>query len=114
MLHTKIIATSNLTNTSDKFQFVLDYSKWIDVGALFVDNPLLMMLKVLSESQVRKVALAGFDGYSCNSLPNYYNPHMEYIFNNEQAIALNDYVKRKIRALSTNMDISFITKSYYI
>ena len=42
----KTIATSNVTKAKGDFDYMLNYSAWLDEEALIVDNPMLMFLKV--------------------------------------------------------------------
>ena len=90
----KIIATSNVTKTSGKFDYTLKYSKLLDEEAEVIDNSFIMLLKVMQELYVGHVALAGFDGYTADAKSNYINPNMEYNFDEIQANALNEYVRQ--------------------
>lgn len=107
--NSKIIATSNVTKTSGKFDYVLKYSTLLDNDADIVDNSFIMALKVLVELSVSRIALAGFDGYLPHS-DNYINPDMEYKFTKRKAEKLNKYVSEKLEKIC---NIEFITDSLY-
>ena len=109
----QIIATSNVTKTSGKFDYTLKYSTLLDEDAEVIDNSFIMLLKVMIRLGVGHVALAGFDGYVGDTASNYINPNMEYHFNAEQAKALNEYVKETLKELGKKLDIEFITESLY-
>lgn len=112
-LDLEVIATSNVTKTSGKFDYTLKYSTLLDEDAEVIDNSFIMLLKVMIKLGVGHVALAGFDGYVGDTASNYINPNMEYHFNAEQAKALNEYVKETLKELGKKLDIEFITESLY-
>ena len=80
----KIIATSNVTKTYGKFDYVVRYESVIDKDTEIFDNSLVMLLKLLEKLGVSDVALAGFDGYSKRA-DNYFDVSREYSFAKEKA-----------------------------
>lgn len=113
-LKLKVIATSNVTKTSGKFDYTLKYSDLLDEEAEIIDNSFIMLLKAMIKFGVSEVALAGFDGYQGDSSKNYINANMEYQFSNSQAQDLNEYVSSVLKNLSKKIQLNFITKSLYI
>ena len=109
----KIIATSNVTKSSGNFDFVLDYEKLIDRNGVFIDNSLLMLLKVMSKLSVKNVALAGLDGYSSDKSSNYYTSEMEYESARQKAEMINNEVNTALQTLKSSMHIEFITPTLY-
>ena len=59
-----IIATSNVTKAAGSFDYVLNYGSLIDRDAEIIDNSLVMLLRAMIKVGVKKIFLAGFDGYS--------------------------------------------------
>ncbi|MCR5025361.1 MAG: aldolase catalytic domain-containing protein [Lachnospiraceae bacterium] len=108
-----VIATSNITAAKGSFDYVLDYSGLIDESFEIPDNSLPMFLRLLHKTGVKKVALAGFDGYVPERGKNYSDPGMEYEFASDYAIRLNDYTGDVIEELRKDMEIVFITPSKY-
>ncbi|MCR4589594.1 MAG: aldolase catalytic domain-containing protein [Lachnospiraceae bacterium] len=108
-----VIATSNLTAVREDFDYDLDYSSLIDESFEIPDNSLPMCLRLLHKTGVKKVALAGFDGYVTERGKNYSEPAMEYEFAADYAIRLNSYTAKVIKDLSDDMNIEFITPSRY-
>ncbi len=108
----KLIATSNLTRTHGAFDYTLDYESLIDRDAVFMDNSLIMILKVLIKCGVKHVALAGFDGYSTDS-DNYYSSQMEYDFSKRQGQEINNYVNKVFPELGKQIKIEFVTTTLY-
>ena len=107
-----IIATSNVTKTAGKFRYVLCYENLIDKETEIIDNSLVMLLKGMLAIDVKKVYLAGFDGYS-KSDDNYFDVSREYGFVKEKAEYLNSYVQNYLALTKDRIETEFITRSYY-
>lgn len=109
---TDIIATSNVTKTAGIFRYVLRYEDLIDKDTEIIDNSLIMLLKAMQVIGVKRVSLAGFDGYSKNE-DNYFDVSREYGFVKEKAEYLNNYVRNYLAEVKDNIAVEFITRSYY-
>lgn len=108
------MATSNVTKASGNFDYVFNYSDLLDEEALIVDNPMIMMLKLLKQSEVREVALAGFDGYVKANAPNYVNPNMDHSFSREKAMEINEDVRRSLARLGEfPYELHYLTDTLY-
>lgn len=107
-----IIATSNLTKTEGRFDYILNYGRWMDPDALIPDNSFVMLLKVIMQAKVRKVKAAGFDGYT-EDRANYFNTEMEYGFAREMADYLNQYTSDFLQKWRDTLQVEFITPSLY-
>lgn len=109
------MATSNVTKASGQFDYMFNYSSLLDNEAMIVDNPMIMLLKLLKEVGVSKVALAGFDGYVKADAPNYINPNMDHSFSREKAQDINRDVIESIKRLGTlGYEMEYITDTLYI
>lgn len=108
----QIIATSNVTSKRFDFDYILNYSSLIDEDADFIDNSFIMLLKALVKAGVKKVNVAGFDGYSEDKL-NFINPEMEYTFIKDRTEELNQYAKDKLAELASDIKVNFVTTSLY-
>ncbi len=109
----EIIATSNVTKTSGRFDYTIDYSSLVDMDFEIIDSSLLMLMRLLMKLNVKKVFLAGFDGYSSTKGANYFNIAMEYEFVKDYADKLNEYTGRTLRTMSEKIGIEFVTESKY-
>ena len=89
-----------------------NYSSLIDAEAEFPDNSMVMLCKLLCSVGVKAVSLAGFDGYTPDTM-NYFNTNMEYSFVKEKADSLNQYGKAFFKSLQGKMDVHFVTKTQY-
>lgn len=110
----KIIATSNVTETSKQFDYVLNYSELLDREAEIIDNSFVMLLKVMLRLKKKIVYLAGFDGYFGQHKKNYLNANMEYKFDKAQAGRLNRYVAEVLRKMEPELKTVFVTDSLYL
>lgn len=108
-----IIATSNLTHSSERFSYVVNYSSLIDEKAEFPDNSMIMLLKLLKAVGVKDIVLAGFDGYTPDNV-NYFDVNMEYSFVKEKADSLNAVVKNFFNDFDSSISVNFLTDSYYL
>lgn len=107
-----ILATSNVTRTGGEFPMVLNYRNLIDESQEFVDNSMMMMVRLLIKIGVQKVALAGFDGYTPDDV-NYFDSNMEYSFVKEKSDSLNASGRDFFRTVKDKLNINFVTTSFY-
>lgn len=107
-----VIATSNITGAVRPFTYVVNYSNLIDENAEFMDNSMMMLIRLLEKIGVKNVALAGFDGYTPDDV-NYFDENMEYSFVKEKADSLNASGREFFAHAKAKMNIRFITPSYY-
>ena len=107
-----IIATSNVYKTNGAFTYVLNYENLIDKDTEIADNSLVMLLKAMINFKVKKVFLAGFDGYSKHR-DNYFEISREYSYVKEKADYLNTYVREFLEKNRKKIDAQFITRSHY-
>lgn len=110
----QIIATSNVTKTSNRFDYVLNYGALLDREAEIIDNSFVMLLKVMIRMGRDRVYLAGFDGYFGQHKKNYLYANMEYKFGKTKANNLNRYVAKVLADLKSQIEIIFITDSLYL
>ena len=108
-----IVATSNVTSAGAPFDYVLNYSTLLDEQAWIVDNPLIMLLKLLHQFGVNDVFLAGFDGFRTAETANYVNENMEHEFTQEKAVQLNKDVIASVHRMGSDLAIHFITDTLY-
>lgn len=110
----RVIATSNVTKTNGKFDYTLKYASLIEEDQEVIDNSFIMLLQVMVRTGVKKVFLAGFDGYTGKNSRNYINAHMEYNFNEEQTEKLNEHVRHVLKQINPRLATEFITDSQYV
>jgi len=109
----KLIATSNVTKAEGHFDYVFSYSKLLDEEALIVDNPMIMLVRLLNAMEVNSIALAGFDGYEKTAQPNYINANMEHTFSKELAMEINEDVRKGMSKIGLEIPVLYVTESLY-
>lgn len=107
-----IIATSNVTSSNGKFDYVLNISSLLDRKAKIIDNSLIMLLKAFEKMDINNVMLAGFDGYS-KETANYFRNSMEYDFIKGMEDYLNEYTTNYLDSVKDKIKIEFLTESKY-
>lgn len=110
--HIKIIATSNVECRGGNFEYIVMRAPLLELKEQFADNSFLMLLKVLKRAYVKKVGIAGFDGYS-NKEDNYAVPAMEYDFVKGAAEFLNRHIREVLENEHKDMEMTFVTYSHY-
>lgn len=111
--NTKIIATSNVCEISDEFDYILNYDNLVSDGELIGDNSLIMALKLLCSAKCGTVYLAGFDGFSRNNACNYYDEYLDFTVDVDRLLKVNDLIKEKLNEFGKKLSLEFLTKSYY-
>lgn len=108
----KLILTSNVTDYAKKANYILNYSSSTrdDIGRN--DNALLLLLNNLCRIGVKKVSLAGFDGYKEN-VQNYTDPSYNFAGNEEYKISNNAIIAESLRKIGEELTIEFITETLY-
>lgn len=107
------VATSNVTKAKGMFDYTVNYGSLLDEKAMFADNPMIMLLKLLDGLQVKSVGLAGFDGYTKGAKPDYVNPSMAYSFSKTKALEINADVMDSMKRLEMKTSVLFVTDSLY-
>nr|MCR4685801.1 3-hydroxy-3-methylglutaryl-CoA lyase [Lachnospiraceae bacterium] len=110
---TKIVATSNVTSSADAFDLMLNYKRLLNHEAEIRENPLFILLDLMRDAKVTKIALAGFDGYQLAAESNYIHENMEYSFTKEKAASINADVIQALKASGLMERITFVTDSVY-
>ena len=108
----KSIITSNIIEKVPNTSLKISYAKYINNSPLY-DNATLIILKVLLSIGVKRIAIAGLDGFVKNLSENY--AQSEYILNSspEEFDIYNKIMKNELRKISNVIDITSITKSMY-
>lgn len=110
----EVIACSNISKGGRGKVKILNYKNWIEVDDRTHDSSAVIALKLLMACNVKKVLLAGFDGFTLNMNNNYYDSSMRRPISVEQAERRNKYNKEFLgRVKETGVDICFVTHSMY-
>lgn len=111
----KIIITSNIKNNSPS-DIIINYSNVIEVGYKHFDNSTIMVLNLMKRVGVKRVYIAGVDGFVKGSL-NYFCSELDYKRDTEKYLELNAEMESMLRQFKmktkNKMSINFITPSEY-
>ena len=108
----KLVITSNITAFDRPADYVLNYQGLIQETGTKGDIALLLAIAALLKAGVRKVFLAGFDGFSIEK-ENYYDSKYSFVRNDDQYMLSNETTMQGLRELSKRIEIKFLTDSLY-
>ena len=106
----KLIITSIIKGFANA-DYVVNYSSYVGTEGSVYDNAGLMALRLLHSVGVRKVFVAGMDGYSDNGL-NYYQDWFESRHHDEYKIR-NEEMSIELAEINKYLDIEFVTPTKY-
>ena len=90
--------------------YILNYESLLYPDSECSDNSLLLLLNALVKIGVKKVCLAGFDGFSANK-ENYYDRTYEFLAN--RSSEHNQTISNALSKMNELIEIDFITKTEY-
>lgn len=109
-LDSTLILTSNITPLDYQPDYILNYESLLYPDAECSDNSLLLLLNALIKIGVKKVYLAGFDGFSSNK-ENYYD--RIYEFTSNKSSERNRLISNALSKINELIQINFITQTEY-
>lgn len=107
----KLIATSNIIELDYKIDCYLNYESLLVSDSAANDNALILLLNALIKLGMNQVYLAGFDGFSKDTLRNYYSAGHNYALENESD--KNEEISAQLKRISKQMELHFITPTLY-
>lgn len=109
----KMIFTSNIHNIPEDSKIV-NYSDLLNSSIDASDSAGMMLMKLLVKTGVRKVDLAGFDGFYGNSALNYYKKDLIGSTDPEELSNKQKGIEEQFRKRAQDMQIKFITPTSYV
>ncbi len=106
------IITSNIRDAKN-YDYCVNFSSFASHKPLVLDNSAIMCLKLLRETGVSRVYLAGMDGYDRANQLKYINSGLEYSASEETMKMKNALIGEEIRDLGAAMSIVFLTRSLF-
>lgn len=108
----KCIVTSNIP--AKNVYMKVSYKDLLNDEEYVHDNAGLMLINLLIKLNIKKVFLAGFDGYSFNENENYVSQGMVVYRKKEILEAMNDGIQKVLHDYQKKIDIEFLTEQKYI
>ena len=78
-----------------------------------MENAGLMCINLLMSLGVKRVNLAGLDGYDTENRGNYLNSGLEYDFTPEVLKIRNQLIREEMKKQREQIELNFITESVY-
>ena len=111
-----VIVSSNIKPDNDK-DIVVNYHSLINRGYKYFENSTLMLLNLLKRLEVKKVSLAGFDGFDVGQKTNYSDDSFQNARHVEEFEELNKEIGQMFsdyrEILEGKCEIIFITPSMF-
>lgn len=108
----KLIGTSNIPQAGLYIQ--TQYKTLLNNVANVEDNATLMLIRYLIDLGVRKIYIAGVDGYSPIAAENFVDKKMVVLMNNEKIQDKNNGLSVVLKQYSREVDIEYITKHRFV
>ena len=106
----KTIITSNMKEATG--DYVVNFSSYSSTKPEIIDNSALMLMKLLMATGVKKVFVAGMDGYSAVNTTDYFDANLDYDFSSEAELR-NELISAEIREIGKHMKVEFVTPTNY-
>lgn len=107
----KVICTSNINN--GKVRNVINYSQYLNEEDIISDNAGLMLINILKKAGIKKLYLAGYDGFSSNENLNYYDEKLNLNIQNKKRQEMNEAMIQYFQKIRKNIEIVFLTPTLY-
>lgn len=108
----KTITTSNIFD--EKAYLKVEYKKLLNDVELIKDNAGMMLIKFLMMFNIKKIIIAGMDGYSHDTEENYASPDMEFKTSNLKFDSMNLGIRFLLEEYGKKLQIDFLTERKYI
>lgn len=108
-----IIPSNIKIEESDKIHKI-NYANWILKDATEIhDSSSVLCLNLLKFFKVKKIYLAGFDGFTSSASDNYYNINLRNAIDKDLALKRNTFYENYFKELKKTIKIIFITPTIY-
>ena len=114
MKDVKIICTSNITETKERVDYVVNFAELKAKDNGIYDNPLVLLINLALKLDVKDIILAGFDGYSDELSDCYYSEYVKLLYDKSNISLRNEALKNFIGEVKDKIEIKSITPSKYL
>jgi 4-hydroxy 2-oxovalerate aldolase len=111
LVNEKLICTNNLIIDMDTFA-IIDFSKVAFLDNNIITNSTIILINYLISANIKRVELAGLDGYKIG-VNNYSYDEGAIITDNNSLLEENKIIQNALDILSKSIDIKFITASIF-
>ena len=110
-INAKVILTSNMREAKNK-DYVLNFYSYSIENKDIVDNAALMVIKLLIKLGVKRVIIAGADGYDEKN-PYVYSDAITHFDFSNVARTRNESIKKELDSFKKSIEVKFLTGSRY-
>lgn len=108
----KCIVTSNIS--SENVYMQINYESLLNSYESVRDNAGMMLIKFLIQSDVKKIYLAGLDGYSVDPTENFADETMRFYTQKDVFEAMNEGMNNALKEFGKKIDVEFVTEPKYV
>ena len=108
----KIIITSNIIAKDNHVDYVFNWQKLASKDTIVGASSIYLLIKLLIRLKVKKILLAGFDGFS-KYTSNHYDRNCEFYSQPENVKEITKAITEQLGEFQKHIEIEFITKSKY-
>ena len=108
----KVLFTSNIMERPQE-SMAVNYLDLLNSSGLVADNAGLMLLKLLSAVDNKRVILAGFDGFSQNQAENFFKKEFIGAVDPKETELRNNAIEEQLKIRAKDLDIIFLTHTMY-
>lgn len=110
--NSQIIITSNIAGNEKQANFVFSWDKLASKDTIVGASSIYLLIKLLIKLKVKRIVLAGFDGFS-KYTSNYYDKNYEFYSQPENIKEITKAIIEQLALFQNSIDIEFVTKSKY-
>ena len=108
----KLIITSNIKDTEEKSDFILNWNNLKSSETIIGESSLYLLLKALVKLNTAHIILAGFDGFS-KYTKNYYDKTQQFFQSQENISEITSAIIEQLAEFQKHSKIDFLTDSVY-
>lgn len=108
----KKIITSNLKEAKN-YQYMVNFSSYASPAAEIMENSGVVCINMLIHMGIKRIHLAGLDGYDTTNRRNYVSSGLNYDFSAEMSELRNKLIKEDFQKKQGKTDLIFLTESKY-
>lgn len=107
----KLIVSSNIEPEPGAMR--INYASYLGGDDLVADNPALMVIRLMTAIGIKKITVAGLDGYSALAEDNYFDSKLALGTSISVKMQKNELIRKELGHLRDQTDIRFLTPSKY-
>jgi 4-hydroxy 2-oxovalerate aldolase len=112
IMNYKLITTSNVNCFDVQPDYMINYHSLINPSHMIIDNALILCISMLVRMGIKRVSLAGFDGFA-NMNRDYFDVSYSFCYTDDNIKDINEMTVQGLKEMCKIIDIEFLTPSIY-